>query len=208
MHNTNNEEKGGVHTLHWYFYQELTMSKKVLQTLQRQEVRKKYPLFDTSTWFWQIGGTKHPWDVSLCVWKYASIYRKQRDYLLMFISSSLYPLASISPCSRHQLMCVVLKSNLYHLNESKAPQQNSGSPISTHQLLPLKSLIIWAGLQWLVGLLMWCRLLVFLFPLASSQTLAKTLVGKAITHWQLCYYLPKQWCEAAIFKFTLGVVFA
>lgn len=194
------------------------MSKKVLQTLQRREVRKKYPLFEKRAlrdlhWYLYLVLTDR-WNktslrcFSLCVWTYASIYRKQRDYLLMFISSSLYPLASISPCSRHQLMCVALKSNLYHLNESKAPRQNSGSPISTHQLLPLKSLIIWAGLRWLVGLLMWCRLLVFLFPLASSQTLAKTLVGKAITHWQLCYYLPKQWGEAAIFKFTLGVVFA
>lgn len=47
---------------------------------------------------------------------------------------------------------------------------------------------------------MWCRLLVFLFSLAASQTLAKTLEGKVITHRQLCYYLPKQWGEAAIFK--------
>lgn len=60
----------------------------------------------------------------------------------MFISGSRYPLASISPSSQHQLMCVVLKSNLYHLNESKAPRQKVGRPISTHQLLPLKSLIV------------------------------------------------------------------
>lgn len=146
---------------------------------------------------------------SVCVDICISLVTENRDQInpLMFISSSLYPLASISPCSWHQLMCGALKSNLYHLNESKAPRQNSGSPISTHQLLPLKSLIIWAGLRWLVGILMWCRLLVFLFPLAASQTLAKTLVEKVITHWQHRYYLPKQWGEAAIFKFTFRVVF-
>lgn len=135
---------------------------------------------------------------------------KQRDQInpRMFIWSSLYPLASISPRSWHQLMCVALKSNLYHLNESKAPRRYSRSPISTHQLLPLYSLIIWAGLRWLVGLLMWCRLLVFPLPTGRSPDFSKTLVEKAITHWQLCYCLPKQWGEAAIFKFTLGVVFA
>lgn len=80
------------------------------------------------------------------------------------------------------------------------PLSRTASPISTHQLLPLKSQIVWVGLWWLVGILMWCRLLVFLFPLAVSQTLAKTLVGKVITHRQLCCYLPKQWGKVAIFK--------
>lgn len=117
----------------------------------------------------------------------------------MFISRRRYPSASISPSSQHQLMCVAPKSNLYHLNESKAPRQNAGSPTSTHQLLPLKSRIVWVRLWWLVGILMWYRLPVCLFPLASSQILAKTLVGKVITHHQPCYYQPKQRGEA-IFK--------
>lgn len=80
------------------------------------------------------------------------------------------------------------------------PLSRTASPISTHQLLPLKSQIVWVGLWWLVGILMWCRLLVFLFPLATSQTLAKTLVGKVITHRQLCCYLPEQWGKVAVFK--------
>lgn len=107
--------------------------------------------------------------------------RKQRDQInpLMFIWSSLYPLASISPRSWHQLMCVALKSNLYHLNESKAPRRYSRSPISTHQLLPLYSLIIWAGLRWLVGLLMWCRLLVFPLPTGRSPDFSKDISGKS-----------------------------
>lgn len=88
------------------------------------------------------------------------VCRKQREQIkpFIFISGSLYPLASLFPSSQHQLMCVILKSNLYHLNESKAPQQNGGSPISTHQLLLLKSPIVWVRLWWLVGILMWCRL--------------------------------------------------
>ena len=105
-------------------------------------------------------------------------------------------------------MCVALKSNLYHINESKAPRQNVGSPISTHQLLPLKSPIVWVKLWWLVEILMWCRLLVCLCLLATSQTLAKTLVGKVITHQQLCYSLSKQQVEAAIFKSLHSVMFA
>lgn len=101
-------------------------------------------------------------------------------------------------------MCVALKSNLYHINDSKAPRQNARSPISTHQLLPLKSPIVWVQLRWLVGILMWRRLPVCLFPLASSQTLAKTLVRKVITHRQLGYCLSKQVGEEAILKgFTL-----
>lgn len=56
----------------------------------------------------------------------------------MFISGSLYPLVAISPSSEHQLMCVALKSNLYHLNESKAPQQNCkphiNSPAATFKV--------------------------------------------------------------------------
>lgn len=191
--------------------------RKVVQTLQRWRVKKrisslwkKNKLTEhlgiysyTSTHLWQV--QRNVLETLLCVCTDILClfsHRKQRDQinLFMFISASLYPLASISPSSQHQLMCVALKSNLYHLNESKAPRQNSGSPISTHQLLPLKSPIVWVGLWWLVGILMWCRLLVFLFPLAASQTLAKTLEEKVITHRQLCYYLPKQWGEVAIFK--------
>lgn len=122
----------------------------------------------------------------------------------MFISGSLHPLAFISPSSQHQLMCVALKSNLYHLHDSKAPRQNAGSPLSTQQLLPLKSPIISAQLRWLVGILMWCRLPVCLFPLAASQTLAKTFVREVITHQQLCNCLPKQGGDVAILQGLLS----
>lgn len=138
--------------------------------------------------------------MSLCIcvkWLISDNQEKRQKYSC---SSLVYYILLLSQRSQHPLMCVVLKSNLYDLNESKAPQQNVRCPISTHQLLPLKSLIIRVRLWWLVEILMWCRLPVCLFLLASSQTLAKTLVGKVITHRQLSFRLSKQQGEAAVFR--------
>lgn len=135
----------------WRLNQKHTMSKNGPSDIHKAETnlfalfeRNKLPehlkiYIYTSTCGWQIDGTKCPWEVYLCVCmrqrKRAlsmclSSHRKQKDQInpFMFISSSLYPLASISPSSQHQLMCVALKSNLYHLMNPKPLSRMQEAP--------------------------------------------------------------------------------
>lgn len=108
--------------------------------------------------------------------------RKQRLQIkpLMFVSACLYPLASISIPSHHQLMCVALKSNLLSFKWIWSPLGRSRK--APHQLTSCSLFSPWSfelGSGGSSGC--WCYAVCWfsLFLLATSQAEAKALVRKS-----------------------------